>query len=417
MTHYSLLATFGVRLTTYHCSLLTRLECAAAPGSGGCAAMFTASSMAFAIEAMGMAWPGSASHPAMTRSDPRSVPGAKRKDCEQAADAVVALLAARLSARQIITRHALENAVAVLYACGGSTNCVMHLLAIAYEADVPAADFCIDDFDRIGRRVPILAACSPHGKFHVVDIDEHGGLPVLMKELLVVGLLHGDCMTCTGKTIAQNLAAVPTVDEINLNLATPQQVLFSVARPFKPAGNHILVLHGNLCPESAVCKLSGQENVYHRGPARCFDEEHAAYEAILAGHVVKGDVLVVRYEGPKGGPGMPEMLMPGGALIGCGLGKHVALVTDGRFSGASHGIMVGHVSPEAAVGGPIALVRDGDVITLDPKARSLTVDVSDAELAVRRAAWLPRAQKPNTKGVLNNYARLVASAHVGATTS
>jgi len=392
---------------------LTRLECVAAPGSGSCAAMFTASSMAFAIEAMGMAWPGSASHPAMTRSDPHSVPTAKRRDCEQAADALVSLLAARRTCRQIITKEALENAVTVLYACGGSTNCVLHLLAIAHEADIPKSQFCIDDFDRIGRHVPILAACSPHGKFHVVDIDEQGGLPVIMKELLTAGFLHGGCMTCTGKTVAENLAAAPTLGE----LAAGQQVLFPVARPFKPAGNHILVLHGNLCPESAVCKLSGKENVHHRGPARCFDEENDAYEAIVGGTIRKGDVVVVRYEGPKGSPGMPEMLMPGGALIGCGLGKDVALVTDGRFSGASHGIMIGHVSPEAAIGGPIALVRDGDVITLDPKARSLSVDVSDEELAARLAAWTPRAQKPSTKGVLNNYSKLVASAHVGATTS
>jgi len=270
----------------------------------------------------------------------------------------------------------------------------------------------------------------------------------------VAGFLHGECMTCTGKTLAQNLEGVPTVSEL---ADTSQEVLFPVARPYKPAGNHILVLHGNLCPESAVqpcqsgrlcgaipghhgllrlrskacpsrhfplrstiqavCKLSGKTDVYHRGPARCFDEENDAYEAIVGGRIKKGDVLVVRYEGPKGSPGMPEMLMPGGALIGCGLGKDVALVTDGRFSGASHGIMIGHVSPEAAVGGPIALLRDGDIVTLDPTKRALTVDVPDAELASRRAAWAPRPPKPGTKGVLDKYAKLVASAHVGATTS
>ena len=392
---------------------LSRLERLAAPGSGGCAAMFTASSMAFALEAMGMALPGSASHPAMTRDDARGITAAKRRDCADAADAVVHLLARRLRARQIITKESLENAVTVLYACGGSTNAVLHLLAIAHEAGIPKADFSIDDFDRVGRRVPLLVACSPHGKYHVVDIDEHGGLPVVMKELLEAGFLHGDCLTCTGATVAENLADTPTVGE----LPRPQEVLWPVRAPYKPAGNHILVLRGNLCPDSAVCKLSGKENVYHSGPAVCFDEENAAYEAIVGGRVRKGDVVVVRYEGPKGSPGMPEMLMPGGALIGCGLGKDVALVTDGRFSGASHGIMIGHVSPEAAAGGPIALVRDGDIVTLDPKNRSLTVDVSDAEMEARRAKWRPPPVKPGLQGVLGNYAKLVASAHVGATTS
>lgn len=392
---------------------LTRLECVAAPGSGGCAAMFTASSMAFAVEAMGMSWPGSASHPAMTRADPRSIPKDKRADCEQAVEAVINLLAKRIHCRDIITKKSIENAVTVIYALGGSTNSVLHLLAIAHEADIPKDQFCIDDFDRIGKHVPILAACSPHGKFHIVDMDDQGGLPVVMKELLISGFLHGECMTCTGKTVAENLASSPSVEE----LGEANQVLYTVAKPYKPAGNHILVLHGNLCPESAICKLSGKQNIYHKGPAKCFDSENDAYEAIVGGKIVKGDVVVVRYEGPKGSPGMPEMLMPGGALIGCGLGQDCALVTDGRFSGASHGIMIGHVSPEAAVGGPIGLLKDGDIITLDPKARGLTVDVSDAELAARKAAWTPPPAKPNTKGVLGKYAALVASAHVGATTS
>lgn len=374
--------------------------------------MFTASSMAFAVEALGMAWPGSASHPAMTRSDTRGLTEKKRRDCEDAAEAVVNLLAKKLTCRQIVTKKSLENAVAVIYACGGSTNCVLHLLAIAHEAGISKDDFCIDDFDRVGKHIPILAACSPHGRFHVVDIDEHGGLPVIMKELLNAGFLHGDCITCTGKTVTENLASAKSIAELG-----DQEVLWPVQRPYKPAGNHILVLHGNLCPESAVCKLSGKTNVYHKGPAQCFNEENDAYEAIVAGKIKKGDVLVIRYEGPKGSPGMPEMLMPGGALIGCGLGKDVALVTDGRFSGASHGIMIGHVSPEAAVGGPIGLVNDGDIITLDPNNRALTVDVSDEEMAARRAAWLPPPPKPNTSGVLGKYAKLVASAHVGATTS
>ena len=234
---------------------LSRLERLAAPGSGGCAAMFTASSMAFALEAMGMALPGSASHPAMTREDTRGIPADKVRDCEEAADAVVHLLATRLSARQIITKKALENAVTVLYACGGSTNAVLHLLAIAHEADIPKEDFCIDDFDRVGRHVPLLAACSPHGKFHVVDIDEQGGLPVIMKELLEAGFLHGDCLTCTGATVAENLTGVPSVSE----LPAEQEVLYPVSQPYKPAGNHILVLRGNLCPDSAVCKVSSPD--------------------------------------------------------------------------------------------------------------------------------------------------------------
>lgn len=392
---------------------LTRLECAAAPGSGSCAAMFTACSMAFAVEAMGMSLPGSASHPAMTRSDTRSLTALKRKDCEDAADAIVNLLAEKIQARRIITKKSVENAVAVVYACGGSTNCVLHILAIAYEADIPVEEFCIDDFDRVGKDVPILCNVSPHGKYHVADIDELGGLPVIMKELLVNGFLHGDCLTVTGKTLAENLADVPSISELKVE----QSVLWPVAKPYKPAGNHILVLHGNLASESAICKLSGKTNIYHRGPCKCFDEENDAYEAIVSGKIVKGDVVVVRYEGPKGSPGMPEMLMPGGALIGCGLGKDVALVTDGRFSGASHGIMIGHVSPEAAVGGPIGLLKDGDIVTLDPKNRLLSVDVSDGEMAERRALWRPPPPKPGTKGVMAKYAACVQSAHIGAVTS
>merc|ERR1719424_354491 len=359
-----------------------------------------------------MALPGSASHPAMTRSDTRGLTAQKRKDCEDCADAVVNLLGLKMQCRQIITKKSLENAVSVVYLCGGSTNCVLHLLAIAYEAEIPASEFSIDDFDRVGKKVPILCNVSPHGKYHVADIDEQGGLPVIMKELLVAGFLHGDCMTVTGKTVAENLANTPRVSDLK-----PQDVLFTVEKPYKNAGNHILVLHGNLATESAICKLSGKENIYHKGPCKCFDVENDAYEAIVAGKIVKGDVVVVRYEGPKGSPGMPEMLMPGGALIGCGLGADVALVTDGRFSGASHGIMIGHVSPEAAVGGPIALLKEGDVVTLDPKNRGLTVDVSDAEMAERRAAWKPPAPKADTRGVLAKYAALVQSAHIGGVTS
>jgi dihydroxy-acid dehydratase len=391
---------------------LHRIECAAAPGSGSCAAMFTACSMAFAVEGLGMALPGSASHPAMTREEPLAVPPIKRSDCTAVAEAVMNLLGVRLTSRQIITKKAMENAVTVIYACGGSTNCVLHLLAIAHEAEIPKDEFSIHDFDRVGTRVPLLANVSPHGKYHVDDIDRVGGLPVIMKELLVNGFLHGDCVTVTGKTVQENLANVSAISDL-----PDQDVLFPVAKPFAPAGNHILVLQGNLAPDSAICKLSGKQNVTHTGPAKCFDQEDDAFQAIMSGKIVKGDVVVVRYEGPKGSPGMPEMLAPGGALIGAGLGKDVALVTDGRFSGASHGIMIGHVTPEAAVGGPIGLIRDGDIVVLRPKERLLNVDISAEEMDARRAAWTPPAPKVGTRGVLAKYASLVQSAHVGATTS
>eukprot|EP00418_Pyrodinium_bahamense_P073147 CAMPEP_0179081420 /NCGR_PEP_ID=MMETSP0796-20121207/36659_1 /TAXON_ID=73915 /ORGANISM="Pyrodinium bahamense, Strain pbaha01" /LENGTH=628 /DNA_ID=CAMNT_0020778807 /DNA_START=55 /DNA_END=1939 /DNA_ORIENTATION=- len=366
-----------------------------------------ACSMAFAVEAMGMALPGTSSHPAMTRAEPRSVPDLKRKDCEAVVEAVFALLGLGLNCRKIITKQSMENAVAVTYACGGSSNCVLHLMAIAHEAGIPQEDFSIEDFDRVGVKVPLLVNVKPHGKYHVDDIDRVGGLPVIMKELLVNGFLHGECMTVTGKTVAENLAATPTIGELD-----GQDVLMPVAKPYAPAGNHILVLHGNLAPESAICKLSGKQNIEHVGPAKCFNQEDEAFQAIMAGKVVKGDVVVIRYEGPKGSPGMPEMLAPGGALIGAGLGKDVALVTDGRFSGASHGIMVGHVTPEAANGGPIGLIRDGDIVVLKPKERLLAVQLSDAELAARRAAWVPPPQRGH--GVLKKYAKLVKSAHVGA---
>lgn len=359
-----------------------------------------------------MALPGTASHPAMTREDVRSVPAQKQDDCSAVAHAVMDLLRLKLRTRQIVTKMAMENAVTVTYACGGSTNCVLHLLAIAAEAEIE--DFCIEDFDRIGKHVPLLANVSPHGRYHVDDIDRVGGLPVIIKELLDNGFLHGDCLTVTGKTVAENLANTSSIAALRAQDPS-MDVLMPVATPYAPAGNHILVLHGNLAPESAICKLSGKQNVEHRGPCKCFDTEDDAFRAIMDGKIVKGDVVVVRYEGPKGSPGMPEMLAPGGALIGAGLGKDVALITDGRFSGASHGIMIGHITPEAAVGGPIALLRDGDIVELKPKDRSLSVQLSDAELAERRAAWKPRALSCG-KGVLAKYAKLVDSAHVGATT-
>jgi len=368
--------------------------------------------MSAVVEALGMSLPQTGSHPAATRSDPRSLTPQKVDDCAAAAEAIFELLEKRIKTRQIITKQALENAVAVLYATGGSTNAVIHLLAIAHEAGISQSDFCIEDFQRIGEKVPLLTNVSPHGKYHMSDIDGLGGIPVIMRELLDAGLLHGDCLTVTGKTVAENLAGVPNISSLG-----SQDVLLPLASPLSPAGNHILVLHGNLAPESAVIKLSGKQNIEHIGPARCFDDEDAAFEAIMSGKIKKGDSLIIRYEGPKGSPGMPEMLSPGAALVGAGLGKDVALITDGRFSGASHGIMVGHVCPEASAGGPIALIRDGDMIIVQPSKRKLCIDISDEELAARRAAWTPPPLKPGTSGLLGKYARQVKSAHYGAVTT
>jgi len=391
---------------------LHKMECTALPGSGTCSAMFTACTMASAVEAMGMALPGTASHPATDREDYRSVTGTKREDCRSTARALFALLHKGIQARRIITAKALCNAVMVIYAVGGSTNAVLHLLAIAHEAEIPQSEFNIQTFHTVGQRVPLLANVSPHGRYHMHDLDGVGGVPAVMRELLDAGLLHGDCMTVTGRTVAENLA-----DVLPVTKRAKQEVLRPFSDPLSPAGNHIIVLSGNLAPESAVLKLSGKTDIRHTGPARCFDAEDDAFAEIMTGKIKKGDVVVVRYEGPKGSPGMPEMLSPGAALVGQGLGKYVPLVTDGRFSGASHGIMVGHITPEASDGGPIALLRDGDMITVAPHERLLSVDLSDEELALRRAAWTPPPPKAGTRGVLARYQKNVASAHYGATTS
>ncbi|CAJ1431820.1 unnamed protein product, partial [Effrenium voratum] len=391
---------------------LHRAECHGLPGSGTCSAMFTACTMASVVEALGMSLPGTASTPAATRADPRSVTEKKRQDCAEVVAALFSLAEKGLSARKIITKEALENAVAVVYATGGSTNAVLHILAIAHEAGIPESQFNIEDFHRVGQAVPLIGNVSPHGRYHMSDLDKIGGIPVVMRELLDAGLLHGNCMTVTGRTVSENLAGTPAVAALGA-----QDVLYPVSRPLAPAGNHILVLKGNLAPESAVLKLSGKTDIELTGPARCFDDEDAAFEAIMAGKIQKGDVLVIRYEGPKGSPGMPEMLSPGSALVGSGLGKHVALVTDGRFSGASHGIMVGHVTPEAAVGGPIGLLVNGDMVTVRPAKRELSVALSEEELAARRREWRPPAPREGSFGALGKYAAQVRSAHVGATTS
>jgi len=390
---------------------LHKIECASLPGSGTCSAMFTACTMATVVEAIGMSLPGTSSHPAATREDSRSVTAQHRQDCADVCDAIVNLLGLKISARQIITKKSLENAVAVVYAVGGSTNAVLHTLAIAHEAGISQEDFSIETFHQIGQKVPLLANLSPHGRYHMSDLDAIGGVPVVMKELLEHGLLHGDCLTVTGKTLAENLAGVPSISSLG-----SQDVLRTLSSPLSPAGNHILVLRGNLAPQSCVVKLSGKQNIEFIGPAKCYSDEDDAFKAIMAGEIKKGDVLVIRFEGPKGSPGMPEMLSPGAALIGAGLGKDVALVTDGRFSGASHGIIVGHVSPEAALGGPIGLLRNGDIVVLRPAQRELSVRLSEEELEARRRDFkLP--ERPGINGLLAKYASQVGTAHYGAVTS
>lgn len=392
---------------------LHRIECLSLVSSGTCSAMFTACSMASAVEALGMSLPGTSGHPAATREDPRGVTAQHRDDCARVAEKVLELLGAKITARQIITKKSLENAVAVVYATGGSTNAVLHLLAIAHEAGITQEEFSIGDFERIGIHIPLLCNVSPHGRYHMSDIDAVGGIPVVMRELFDNGFIHGDCLTVTGKTVAENLRNTPNIGMLDIK----QDVLYPFSNPFAPAGNHILILRGNLAPESAVCKLSGKQNVEIVGPAKCYDDEDLAFKAIMAGEIKKGDVLVIRMEGPRGSPGMPEMLSPGAALMGAGLGKDVALVTDGRFSGASHGIMVGHVSPEAALGGPLGLIRDGDIVTVKPANRELSVAISDEEMAARKAAWTPPGPRPGTKGLLAKYAAQVSTANFGAVTS
>jgi len=315
--------------------------------------------------------------------------------------------------RDILTRKAFENAVTMVYALGGSTNAVLHVLALAHEAGVP---FAIEEFDAIGKRVPLIGNLSPHGPHHMVDLDAVGGVPRVMQILLDGGLIHGDCMTITGRTWAENLADLHLPGKpLHLPPHADQTVLFPLSSPLSPSGNHIIVLKGNLAPQSAVMKLSGKDLPKFVGPAVCFDSEMAAFNAIMAKEVVKGQVLVIRYEGPKGAPGMPEMLSPGAALVGQGLGPHVALVTDGRFSGASHGIMIGHVTPEARDGGALAIVRDGDIISIDTRAQTLEVALDEAEVVARLAAWAPPPEKA-TMGVLRKYTKLVNSAHYGAFT-
>ncbi len=383
---------------------LHAIECHACPGAGSCAGMYTANTMASAIEALGMSLPGAASNLAVDGAN--EISAEKREDCRRVAQAVIALLQSGLKARDIMTRNAFENALTVAWALGGSTNAVLHLLALAHEADV---ELTLEDIEQVTARVPLLGNFKPFGEYLMNDLHKIGGLPMVMKTLLDAGFLHGDCMTVTGLTLAENLVDAPQRPE-------NQDVLFSVENSYAPPHHHIRVLHGNLATEGCVLKLSGKEMTKFIGPARVFDREEDALAAILAGKIKAGDVVVIRYEGPKGGPGMREMLSPSSALMGAGLGKDVALVTDGRFSGGTHGIMIGHVAPEAQVGGVLAVVVEGDQIEIDLNRGELNLMLSEVEIVRRLSQW----QAPKTRykrGVLAKYAALVSSASRGAVTS
>jgi dihydroxy-acid dehydratase len=375
---------------------LLDVERTAIPGPGSCGGMYTANTMASAIEALGLSLPGSSAQEAVGQP--------KQDDCRHAGAAVVALLQQGIRPSDILTRHAFENAITTVIALGGSTNAVLHLLAIAQAARVRLR---LDDFTRIGRRVPVLADLRPSGRYLMSELIAIGGIQPLMKRLLDAGLLHADCLTVTGQTMAQNLQGVA-------DYGSTQDIVRDISNPIKK-DSHLIVLYGNVAPEGAVAKITGKEGLHFSGPARIYDGEEAATAAILGDKVRAGDVIVIRYEGPKGGPGMREMLSPTGALTGRGLGDKVALITDGRFSGGSHGFVVGHVSPEAALGGPMALLRNGDRITIDAQRRRIEVDLSAAELKRRRAAWKPRRAYA-THGVLAKYARVVSSASHGAVT-
>ncbi|HHK42690.1 MAG TPA: dihydroxy-acid dehydratase [Planctomycetaceae bacterium] len=366
------------------------------PGAGACGGMYTANTMASAIEALGMSLPYSASTPA---EDPM-----KKDECRRAAGAIRVLLERDIKPRDIMTRRAFENAITVVMALGGSTNAVLHLLAMARAVEV---ELELDDFQRISDRVPYLADLKPSGRFVQEDLHSVGGTPAVFKRLLDAGLLDGDCLTVTGKTLGENLEDCPP-------LAADQTIVRPLDDPIKPTG-HIQILRGSLAPDGAVAKITGKEGERFSGPARVFDSEEAMLRALEEGKIHKGDVIVIRYEGPQGGPGMPEMLTPTSAIMGAGLGGDVALITDGRFSGGSHGFIVGHIAPEAQVGGPIALLRDGDRITIDAVENRIEVDWSDEEYAQRRAAWEAPPLKVRA-GVLYKYTRLVRPASEGCVT-
>ena len=375
---------------------LIAMERVACPGEGACSGMFTANTMASAIEAMGMSIPGAASIPAV---DPRNLDVA-----HEAGKHLYNMLENGIKPRDIMTRKAFENAIRLVLAMGGSTNAVLHLLAIAREAEV---ELTIDDFDILSRETPYLTDLRPGGNYVMSDVDRSGGIQVVLKELLDAGMLHGDAKAINGKTLEENLSDVDTKPD--------ERVIFSVPNAKSSTGG-LAILKGNLAPEGAVIKVAGTKIEKHEGPARVFDGERSAFEAVTRGAIKDGDVVVIRYEGPKGGPGMQEMLAVTGAIMGAGLGETTVLITDGRFSGATRGGAIGHVAPEAAVGGPIGLIEDGDIINLDIEARDLSVKLTAKELEDRKSKWSPR--KPNyERGVLAKYAKLVSSASVGAVTS
>ena len=375
---------------------LAEVEATAIPGPGSCGGMYTANTMASSMEALGLSLPNSSAQNAVSE--------AKRQDSYNAGAAVRNLIKLGIKPSDMLSREAFENAITITIALEGSTNAVLHLLAIAHAAQIPLT---LDDFSRVGKRVPVLADMRPAGQYAMSELIEIGGIQPLMKTLLAEGLMHGDCLTVTGKTLAENLATVE-------DYPPQQKIIRPLSNPIKK-DSHLVVLRGNLAPEGAVAKITGHEGLIFTGTARCFHGEEAAMAAIMDGTVDKGDVVIVRYEGPKGGPGMREMLSPTSAINGRGLSEHVALLTDGRFSGGSHGFVIGHVTPEAHLGGPIALVEDGDTITVDAEQCTVTLAVSDDEIANRRAQWT--APEPYTKrGTLAKYAQQVSSASEGAVT-
>jgi dihydroxy-acid dehydratase len=375
-----------------------KVECESCPGAGSCGGMYTANTMSSAIEAMGMSLPYDASNPAVS--------AAKERETFQAGQALVRLIEAGIKPRDIITRKALENAYTFVLALGGSTNAVLHLMAIAREAEV---EWTLADFDRLGDKVPHLGDLKPGGRFVMNDLHRAGGTPPVMKALLEAGLMHGDCLTVTGKTLAENLSGIESI------FRKKQEVIHPLDKPLHRTG-HLVILKGNLATEGAVAKVAGLKKTSITGPARVFDGEEACFAAIEARKIKAGDVVVVRGEGPVGGPGMREMLAVTAALIGQGLGESIGLITDGRFSGGTHGLVVGHVAPEAWVGGPIALIKEGDSITIDAEKKMLQLNVDDNELGRRRQGWVKPALKVQ-RGVLAKYARTVSSASQGAITS
>ncbi|GAC1619196.1 MAG: dihydroxy-acid dehydratase [Ktedonobacteraceae bacterium] len=375
---------------------LREVEASAIPGAGSCGGMYTANTMASSIEALGMSLTGSSSMPAVSAR--------KAEDCYRAGQALLHLIEKQIKPIHILTKTAFENAITVAMALGGSTNAVLHLIAIARQTDVPLT---IDDFTRIGEKVPHLADLKPGGKYVMADLDRAGGVPAVMKLLLKEGLLNGDALTVSGKTLAENLEEVP-------DLASGQKIVMPVAKPLHPTGP-LVILKGNLAPEGAVCKIAGLKTTTHRGPAKVYNSEEETFEAIMNHQITHGDVVVIRYEGPKGGPGMREMLAVTAALVGQGYGETVGLITDGRFSGGTHGMVVGHIAPEAQSGGPIAAVQNGDMITISAERNELSVELSDEEIARRLSSW--KAPEPRyTKGVLYKYTKLVTSASLGAVT-